>query len=123
MEVLSKMHKRGILLIPGTDLGGAFAFHRELELFGQLGMTPAQVLRRATFDMARYTGQDQQLGSIERGKLADFFLVPGDPTQNLREIKVIRMVVKDGTVYFPSEIYPKLGIRPFTDIPTVTAAE
>ncbi len=123
LEVLSEMHKRGILLIPGTDLGGAFAFHRELELFGKLGMTPAQVLRRATLDMAHYTGQDQQLGSIERDKLADFFLVPGDPTQNLKDIKVIRMVVNNGTVYFPSEIYPKLGIRPFTDAPKVTAAE
>lgn len=120
LKLLREMHKRGILLIPGTDLGGAFTFHRELELFGQLGMTPAQVLRRASLDMARYTGQDQQLGSIERGKLADFFLVPGDPTQNLKDIKVIRMVVKDGAVYFPSEIYPKLGIRPFTDVPAVT---
>ncbi len=123
LEVLSEMHKRGILLIPGTDLGGAFAFHRELELFGKLGMTPAQVLRRATLDMAHYTGQDQQLGSIERDKLADFFLVPGDPTQDLKNIKVIRMVVNNGTVYFPSEIYPKLGIKPFTDAPKVTAAE
>lgn len=123
MEVLSAMHKRGILLIPGTDLGGAFSFHRELELFAQLGMTPGEVLRRATLDMARYTGQDQQLGSIERGKLADFFLVPGDPTQNLKAIKTIRMVVNDGSVYFPSEIYPTLGIRPFADAPPVKAAE
>lgn len=123
LEVLTEMHKRGILLIPGTDLGGAFAFHRELELFGKLGMTPAQVLRRATLDMAQYTGQDQQLGSIERDKLADFFLIPGDPTQDLKNIKVIRMVVNDGTVYFPSEIYPKLGIKPFTDAPKVMAAE
>lgn len=122
LEVLSAMHKRGILLIPGTDLGGAFNFHRELELFAKLGMTPAEVLRRATLDMARYTGQDQQLGSIERGKLADFFLIPGDPTQDLKAIKTIRMVVNDGTVYFPSEIYPTLGIRPFTDSPTVQAA-
>lgn len=33
------MHRRGIMLIPGTDLGGGFTYHRELELFGQLGMT------------------------------------------------------------------------------------
>lgn len=123
IETLSAMHKRGILLIPGTDLGGAFTYHRELELFGQLGMTPAQVLRRATLDMARYLGQDQQLGSIERGKLADFFLVPGDPTIDLKAIKHIAMVIKDGAVYFPDAVYPKLGIKPFAFVPKVTAAE
>jgi imidazolonepropionase-like amidohydrolase len=112
-ETLADMHRRGIMLIPGTDLGGGFTYHRELELFGQLGMSPADVLSRATIDMARYLGQDQQLGSIERGKLADFFLIPGDPTKDLKAIKTIRMVAMDGTVYFPDEVYTKLGIKPF----------
>ncbi len=123
METLNEMHKRGIMLIPGTDLGGAFTYHRELELFGQLGMTPSQVLRRATLDMAKYLGQDQQLGSIERGKLADLFLVPGDPTVDLKAIKRVAMVVKDGTVYFPDEVYPKLGIKPFAFVPGVVGAK
>jgi hypothetical protein len=120
IETLTEMHRRGIMLIPGTDLGGGFTYHRELELFGKLGMSPAQVLRRGTWDMARYLGQDQQLGSIERGKLADFFLVPGDPTADLREIKKVAMVVKDGVVYFPDEIYPRLGIKPFAFVPRLT---
>ena len=120
IETLREMHRRGLMLIPGTDLGGGFTYHRELELFGQLGMTPAEVLRRATLDMAKYLGQEQQLGSIERGKLADFFLVPGDPTADLKAIKRIAMVVKDGAVYFPDEIYPKLGIKPFAFVPKVT---
>ncbi len=120
METLTEMHRRGIFLIPGTDTGGAFTLHRELELFGKLGMTPAEVLARDTIDVARYMGLDQQQGSIERGKLADFFLVPGDPTKDLKAIKAISMVVKGGTAYFPSEIYPELGIRPFADAPKVT---
>ena len=119
METLSEMHRKGILLIPGTDTGGAFTYHRELELFGQLGMTPADVLSRATLEMAAYLGQDQQLGSIERGKLADFFLIPGDPTKDLKAIKAIRMVVKDGAFYYPPEIYPRLGIKPFATAPQV----
>jgi imidazolonepropionase-like amidohydrolase len=122
LETLTEMNRKGILLIPGTDLGGAFNYHRELELFGKLGMTPEQVLSRATLEMAAYLHQDQQLGSLERGKLADFFLVPGDPTQDLKAIKSIAMVVKDGTFYFPASIYPKLGIKPFTAAPKVTAA-
>ena len=114
LETLTEMNRKGILLIPGTDTGGAFTYHRELELFGKLGMTPAEVLSRATLEMAQYLGQDQQLGSIERGKLADFFLIPGDPTKDLKAIKTIRMVAMDGAVYFPDEVYAKLGIKPFS---------
>ena len=119
LDGVREMHQRGVFLIPGTDLGGGLAFHRELQLFQQVGFTPAQALRRATIDMAEYLGEDQQLGSIERGKLADFFLVPGDPTESLSELKNARMVVKDGVVYFPSELYPRFGIRPFSTAPSV----
>lgn len=120
IEVLSLMHKRGILIVPGTDLGGAFELHRELELFEKIGMKPAEVLKRATYDMAHYLGNESDLGSIEVGKLADFFMVEGDPTQQLKAIKRVSMVVKNGNVYFPSEVYPEFGITPFTEVPTVT---
>jgi imidazolonepropionase-like amidohydrolase len=117
---LREMHARGVLLIPGTDLGGSFAYHRELQLFAQLGLSPAEVLSRATLEMARYLGEDQVAGSIERGKRADFFLVPGDPTADLRETLKVRMVVKDGVVYFPSEIHPHFGIKPFAEPPRLS---
>lgn len=122
MAILSELHDRGVLLVPGTDLGGSFFYHRELELFEQLGMTPAEVLKRASWDMAHYLAQDEDLGSIAKGKYADFFLVPGDPTTALGEIRKIRMVVSDGVVYFPEEIYPKFGIRPFSSAPPVAMA-
>ena len=120
LEVLSRLNDEGILLLPGTDLGGSFAYHRELELFETIGLTPAEVLKRASYDMAAYLGQDEDLGSIEKGKYADFFLVPGDPTKSLKELRRIRMVVSDGVAYFPSEIYPAFGIRPFAEAPAVS---
>lgn len=98
---------------------GRGRYHRELELYQRAGMVPAEILKRATFDSAKYVGQDQRLGSIENGKLADFFLVRGDPTKELKAIKTVSMVVKDGTFYYPSEAYPKFGIEPFTGAPTV----
>lgn len=120
LATVSQMRERGVLLIPGTDLGGGLAYHREMMLFEAVGFTPAQVLTRATLDMAAYLGEDQSLGSIERGKLADFFLVPGDPTIDLAQLRRIRMVVKDGTVYFPAEIYAQFGIKPFATAPAVS---
>ncbi|MBV2129472.1 amidohydrolase family protein [Arsukibacterium indicum] len=119
LATLSLMHQRGIFIVPGTDLGGAFELHRELELFSKIGMSNAEVLRRASYDMANYLGHGEQLGSIDAGKLADFFLVPGNPLQDLRAIKKVAMVVKDGQIYFPSQVYPEFGIKPFTDVPQV----
>ncbi len=122
VATVKMLNERGVFIVPGTDLGGSFTYHRELELYQRAGMTPAQILKRATFDMAQYVGEDQRLGSIAKGKLADFFLIAGDPTADLKAIKTIRMVVKDGVVYFPSEIYPKFGIRPFAEAPSVAGA-
>ncbi len=119
IDTLTMMHERGIFLVPGTDMGGAFELHREVELFQRFGFSPAEALRRATYDMAHYLGFDDR-GAIEPGKLADFFLVPGDPTADLKAIKTISLVSRGGTVYFPSEIYPEFGITPFTDVPAVT---
>ena len=113
------LHDRGVFIVFGTDMGGSFTYHRELELYQRVGMTAPEILKRATLDAAHYLGQDQRLGSIEKGKLADFFLIPGDPTQDLKAIKTIRMVVKDGVFYYPSEVYPKFGIQPFTSAPKV----
>jgi len=123
LETLAMLHADGVFLVPGTDLGGSFAYHRELELFEKIGLTRAEVLRRASYDMAAYLGQAEDLGSIEKGKYADFFLVPGDPTESLAQLRRIRMVVSDGVVYFPAEIYPAFGIRPFADAPAVAEPE
>jgi imidazolonepropionase-like amidohydrolase len=121
LETVREMRDQGVVIIPGTDLGGSFSYHRELELYQEIGMTAAEVLKMATLDMASYLGEDDQLGSIEPGKLADFFLIPGDPTADLKAIKTISLVVKDGNLYFPSDIYPEFGIRPFTEAPVIVS--
>jgi hypothetical protein len=66
--------------------------------------------------------RDQQYGSVERGKVADFFLVPGDPTKDVGTLHQIRLVMKDGVVYYPAEIYAAYGIKPFGLPPPLTAA-
>lgn len=120
VQTIRMLNDKGVMIVPGTDTGGSFTYHRELELYQTIGMTAPQILKRATWDMAQYLGQDQQLGSIEKGKLADFFLIPGDPTKDLKAIKSIAMVVKDGVFYFPAEVYPEFGIKPFAPAPTIT---
>ena len=123
VATVKMMKDRGVFIVLGTDLGGAFNLHRELELYQDVGFTPAEILKRATLDVADYMGHADERGSIEDGKLADFFLVPGDPTADLKAIKTISLVSRGGTVYFPSEIYPEFGITPFTDVPGVSIAQ
>jgi len=118
VETLKMMKDKGIFIVPGTDLGGAFFYHRELELYQQLGYTPAELVKLATYDMAQYLG-DENLGSIAPGKLADFFLIPGNPVEEIKAIKTISMVSRGGTFYYPTEVYPAFGIQPFTPMPEV----
>ena len=120
VDTVRMLHDRGVFIVFGTDTGGSFTYHRELELYQKAGMTAPEILKRATYDSAKYVGEDQRMGSIDKGKLADFFLIPGDPTKDLKAIKTISMVVKDGVFYYPTEIYPKFGITPFTKAPAVT---
>jgi hypothetical protein len=121
LEVMTLLHREGIPLWPGTDDATGFTVHRELELYARIGMTPAEVLRVATLDCDRYLGRDQNYGSIERGKRADLFLIPGDPSKNISAIREIRLVMKDGVIYYPQEIYQAIGTKPFAAPPRLTA--
>ncbi len=123
LGTLRLLHESGIRLLPGTDDRTGFTVHRELELYVMAGIPAGEALRLATLGCETYFGRDHLLGTIERGKLADFFLVEGDPAADIRAIKRIRMVVKGGTIYYPSEIYRALDIEPFAAPPPVTVPE
>lgn len=119
LGTLKLLHDNGIRLLPGTDDKTGFTVHRELELYTMAGLTPAEALRAGTLESAAYLDRDDESGSIERGKLANLVLVAGDPTSDIKAIKRPRMVMVAGTVYFPSEIYDALGIKPFAAPPPV----
>jgi hypothetical protein len=118
IATMKLLRERGIQMLPGTDDATGFTVHRELELYVQSGMTPAEALRADTLDSATFLGQDTR-GTIERGKIAEFVLVAGDPTRDISAIRKPRMVMRGGAMYFPSEIYAALGITPFATAPTI----
>ncbi len=120
LATMALLRQSGIPLWPGTDDGTGFTLHRELELYVAAGMSPAEALRIATFDCAAHLGRGHSHGSIERGKRADLLLLEGDPTRDISAIRRIRMVMKDGDIYFPQDIYRELGIAPFAPPPPVT---
>ncbi len=113
IEFVGRLHKAGVTVIPGTDQIAGFTLHRELELYVQAGMTPAEALQSATSVAARVARVDSERGSIEPGKFADLVLVDGDPTQDISAIRKVVMVMTQGRLISPSGVYAELGIKPF----------
>jgi imidazolonepropionase-like amidohydrolase len=112
LRMVKLLYDSGITIVPGTDGLPGFTLHRELELYAQAGISPADVLRIATLGAARVAHRDQELGSIAPGKLADMVLIDGDPAKRISDIRRPSLVIKDGAFYEPAALYKALGIKP-----------
>jgi imidazolonepropionase-like amidohydrolase len=120
-NTLLMLYNNGIPLVPGTDDVAGMVLHSELETWVHAGIPPSAVLSMATLGGARFLELDGQQGTVAPGKLADLYLVDGDPTQDIGAIRKGRLVVKGGNVYYPDEIHEALGIKPFEAHTTLRA--
>jgi imidazolonepropionase-like amidohydrolase len=102
---LREMHEAEMDLLVGTDVAAlnifpGFSIHDEMALFvTELGMTPAEVIERATRRSARFLRIADSVGTIERGKMADLVLLEANPVQDIRNTRRIAAVVFRGTLY------------------------
>ena len=112
LALVRELWAAGVPIEAGTDALAGFSLHRELELDAQAGIPPPQVLQLATHGAARIMRMDSELGSIEPGKLADLVLVDGDPAQEISAVRNTALVMKDGVLYRPAELYAELGVAP-----------
>jgi hypothetical protein len=111
-ELVGALHKAGVTIVAGTDALAGFSLHRELELYAQAGIPAPDILRLATLGSARVMKKDKELGSIAPGKLADLFLVEGDPAARISDVRRVVLTVKDGVMFDPAEIARALGMSP-----------
>jgi len=102
---LREMHEAGMEILVGSDVAAlnifpGFSIHDEMALFvTELGLTPAEVIERATSRSARFLRIADSVGTIERGKLADLVLLEANPLQDIRNIRRIAAVVLRGSPY------------------------
>jgi len=91
----------GVIIGNGSDVG-VFRHGdnwRELEWMVRSGMTPSQALLAATAVNARIMGWDKRTGKILPGLQADLIAVEGNPAQDIRALRQVRLVMKAGTLY------------------------
>jgi imidazolonepropionase-like amidohydrolase len=113
LRMVKAMDDAGVPVVAGTDARPAgFALFRELELYVQAGIPAPRVLQLTTIGAARVMHHDDERGSIAVGKLADLVVIDGDPTLRISDIRRTSLVVKNGTIYRPAELYGALGVKP-----------
>ena len=78
--------------------------HWEMWAFVQGGMTPLEAIRVATRYPAETLGLDRDLGSLEKGKLADFVVLDANPLEKIENSETVSLVVKNGRAYRPEEL-------------------
>jgi imidazolonepropionase-like amidohydrolase len=100
----------GDLITLGTDhpswgeYFSGFSAHRELHTMVLAGIPERAALQIATINGARALRVDDRLGTIEPGKLADLVVIRGNPLEDIRSTRNVRMVIKNGTVYDPQQL-------------------
>jgi hypothetical protein len=122
MTFLNEYKNRGGRVVTGSDSGYiyklyGFGYVRELELLQEAGFHPLEVIQAATLNGAQALGMDDDIGSVEVGKKADFVIVDENPLENLKvlygigalklndetdepeRVGGVRYTVKDGIIY------------------------
>jgi imidazolonepropionase-like amidohydrolase len=102
LEVVRAMYRAGIPFLAGTDTAAGvyvfpgFSLHEELQLFVQAGFTPLGALQCATRNPAEYLGKLDEMGTVEKGKVADLVLLDANPLDDIANTQRIAGVIAAG---------------------------
>jgi imidazolonepropionase-like amidohydrolase len=105
LDMTLAMFKAGVPFMAGTDTAAGvhifpgFSLHQELVLFQRAGLTPMQALQTATLNPAKFMGRTADLGTVEKGKLADLVILDADPLKDIANTQKIRGVVLAGRYF------------------------
>jgi imidazolonepropionase-like amidohydrolase len=83
------------------------ALHNELGFFAAAGIDNGAILHIATQGAAEAMRRADEQGSLTPGKRADAVLLTADPLADIRNTRAIELVVKDGVVYRPDDLWQR----------------
>jgi imidazolonepropionase-like amidohydrolase len=99
-ETFKRALKVGVKIAFGSDLTESHGTNaEEFELMVKYGMKPLDAIKSATIISAELLGWQDKIGSIEPGKLADIIAVKGDPLNDIKVLRDVKFVMKDGEIY------------------------
>lgn len=114
IELVGMMHAAGVPILAGTDSGwgnpytfAGFSLHDELGLLVEAGLSPLEALQAATLNPAKFLSREKDLGTVEKGKLADLVLLDANPLENIDNTRKIAAVIINGR-YLPRELLQKM---------------
>ncbi len=99
---LRKAHQAGVKIAFGTDVGGfpwADPIAQEFERMVEFGFAPLDAIKSATSKAAEMLGMQGKVGTIAAGAFADIVAVQGDPLADVKVLKAVKFVMKDGQVF------------------------
>jgi len=92
----------GVKIAFGTDVGGfswSEPIAQEFARMVEMGMSPMDAIRSATSRAAEMLGMQGELGVIAPGAYADLIAVAGDPLKDVNELRRVRFVMKNGSLF------------------------
>ena len=101
LDLVKIMNEEGVRIIAGTDtpigyLTPGYSLHKELELLFEAGMSQREVLRSATITTAEFLNIEDQIGTIDEGKLADLVILNSNPLDSISNTQDIYLVISKG---------------------------
>jgi Tol biopolymer transport system component len=120
VQTFARIRDAGGTVLAGTDfpLGDdlPFTIHTELRALVLYGWTPYEALLTATRNPAEFLGVQDDLGTLEPGKLADMVFVRGNPLERIEDAIDVEMTMMNGELFTPEEL-----IEPFSKASTLSS--
>jgi imidazolonepropionase-like amidohydrolase len=107
---LKRAKAAGVSIITGTGAGSVLIFpgpseHLELELLVDNGLSPMDAIVAATGNAAGALGKHQEIGTIQKGRWADFIVLDADPLTDIQNTKKINAVARHGRMIDRDDMY------------------
>jgi imidazolonepropionase-like amidohydrolase len=101
-EALARQaYRAGVMISAGTDWVAPYddpwpTLHKEMAALAKAGLPLSEVIKAATLNGARAAGAEDEVGTIQAGKLANLIVLAKDPTADLENLKTLELTVKRG---------------------------
>jgi len=100
-QTFGRAYRAGVKIAFGTD-AGVYAHgknYMEFQYMVEAGMPPMEAIKAATTSAADLLGITDKTGSISKGKFADIIAIDGDPIADIKTMKNVTFVMKEGKIY------------------------